>query len=175
MAIESVFDAVRQIALFQGLQPSQISEIVRRSERVLFKPGDAIIRQGETGDGAYLIISGTAVRTAGPVNREPEELRAGTLLGEMAMLVETEFSSTVVCREQVKALKITRSGLLEQMSSDPSLADHILEKLAERLRQLASQLRQIEKILSPIDEPERHPPPTLRLIAFDSGAGQALT
>jgi len=89
--------------------------------------------------------------------------------------VETEFSSTVVCREQVKALKITRSGLLEQMSSDPSLADHILEKLAERLRQLASQLRQIEKILSPIDEPERHPPPTLRLIAFDSGAEQALT
>lgn len=175
MAIESIVDAVRQIALFQGLRPSQVSEIVRRAERVLFKPGDTIIREGETGDAAYLIVSGSAVRTAGPVNSQPEELEAGTLIGEMAMLVETEFSSTVVCREQVKALKITRSGLLEQMSLDPSLADHILEKLAERLRQLANQLRQIEKILGSSNEQERRPPPAFRLLSFDPSAEHAHT
>lgn len=170
MAIESIVDAVRQIALFQGLRPSQVSEIVRRAERVLFKPGDTIIREGEIGDAAYLIVSGSAVRTAGPVNSQPEELEAGTLIGEMAMLVETEFSSTVTCRERVKALKITRSGLLEQMILDPSLADHILEKLAERLRQLANQLRQIEKILGSSNEQERRPPPALRLLSFDPSA-----
>ncbi len=175
MAIESIVDAVRQIALFQGLRPSQVSEIVRRAERVLFKPGDTIIREGETGDAAYLIVSGSAVRTAGPVNSQPEELEAGTLIGEMAMLVETEFSSTVTCRERVKALKITRSGLLEQMSLDPSLADHILEKLAERLRQLANQLRQIEKILGSSNEQERRPPPALRLLSFDPSAEHAHT
>jgi len=170
MAIESIVDAVRQIALFQGLRPSQVSEIVRRAERVLFKPGDTIIREGEIGDAAYLIVSGSAVRTAGPVNSQPEELEAGTLIGEMAMLVETEFSSTVTCRERVKALKITRSGLLEQMSLDPSLADHILEKLAERLRQLANQLRQIEKMLGSSNEQERRPPPAFRLLSFDPSA-----
>src|SRR5688572_494090 len=109
MSIESLVEPLRRVVLFQGLGPAQINEIARRAERVLFKPGDAIIKKGEAGEAAFLIVSGKAERTAGPGNAESEELQPGSLVGEMAMLVETEFSSTVVCREAVKALKITRS------------------------------------------------------------------
>lgn len=148
---------LRRVALFQGLRTDQIIEIARRAERVQFKPGSAIIRAGQPGDGAYLIISGTAQRTSGPGSDEAAELQPGTLIGEMAMLVETEYSSTVECRETAKTLKITRISLLEQMSSDVSLADHILEALAGRLRHLAGELRKIDAILGVAEQPMQPP------------------
>ena len=166
MSIQRLVEALRRIALFHDLRPDQISQIARRAERVRFKPDDAIIRAGQLGDAAYLIISGTAERTSGPGRCGSEKLEPGTLIGEMAMFVETEFSSTVVCREPVKALKITRSGLLDLMVSDLTLADHILDKLAGRLRQLAGELRRIDAMLSPAVDSAQPPQPSesLRLL-----------
>lgn len=158
MSIGSLVEPLlRRVALFQGLRPDQLIEIARRAERVQFKPGNAIIREGDPGDAAYLIVSGTAQRTAGPGSDEIVELQPGTLIGEMAMLVETDYSSTVVCREAARTLRITRSGLLEQMSADLSLADHLLEHLAGRLRHLAGELRRIDALLGAAEQP-MHPP-----------------
>lgn len=160
MSFESLVEALRRVALFQGLSPAQLGEIARRAERVQFKPDDAIIRTGQPGDAAYLIISGTAERIAGPGHGDSERLEPGTLIGEMAMLVETEFSSTIVCREPVKALKITRSGLLELMVSDLTFADHVVEKLAGRLKQLAGELRRVDAILDSAADPAQPPQPS---------------
>lgn len=149
MAFASLTEPLRRVALFQGLQPLQISEIARRADRVVFKPGETIISEGQAGDGAYLIVSGTAVRTAGPgADASAEPLGSGTLIGEMAMLVETDYTSTVICREPIRALKIARASLLEQMTSDLALADHIVEKLAGRLKELANELRKVDQTLA---------------------------
>lgn len=149
MTFASLAEPLRRVALFQGLRPLQVSEIARRADRVVFKPDDTIIKEGEAGDGAYLIVTGTAVRTTAPgTDASAEPLGPGTLVGEMAMLVETDYSSTVICREPVRALKITRAGLLEQMSSDLALADHIVEKLSGRLKELANELRKVDETLA---------------------------
>lgn len=159
MSIGSLVEPLlRRVALFQGLRSDQLIEIARRAERVQFKPGDTIIREGQPGDAAYLIVSGTAQRTAGPDSDETAELQPGTLIGEMAMLVETDYSSTVVCRDAAKSLRITRSSLLEQMGSDLSLADHILEQLAGRLRHLARELKRIDDLLGAAGQPLQAPP-----------------
>lgn len=167
MSIGSLVEPLRHVALFQGLRPVQLSEIARRAERVQFKPGETIIREGQPGEAAYLMVSGTAQRTAGPGRDDSAELQPGTLIGEMAMLVETDYSSTVVCRDAARALKITRSNVLEQMSSDLSLADHILEKLAGRLRNLAGELRRIDAILGTAEQPVQPPPAAGRLLAVE--------
>ncbi|MCL4766160.1 MAG: cyclic nucleotide-binding domain-containing protein [Hyphomicrobiaceae bacterium] len=149
MSFASLVEPLRQVALFQGLEPIQLSEIAKRAERVVFRPGEAIISEGRAGGAAYLIVSGKAVRTAGP-GAEPtsEPLSTGTVVGEMAMLVETRYSSTVVCEEPIKALKITRDSLHEQMRSDLALTDHLLDKLSSRLRLLADDLRKIDETLA---------------------------
>lgn len=167
MSTEPLAEPLRRVALFQGLRPIQVSEIARRAERIQFKPGDIIIGEGQPGEAAYLIVSGLAARTAGPGSDQAADIEPGTLVGEMAMLVETDYSSTVVCRQAVKAFKITRSGLLEQMSSDISLADHILEKLSGRLRQLAGELRRIDAILGSSEQPTQPPPAAGRLLVYE--------
>jgi CRP-like cAMP-binding protein len=144
MAASTLISSLKQVALFQGLSPIQITEIARHAERIIFKPGETIIAEGEDGDAAFIIVGGDAMRIEGPDLAGPEPVVAGSMVGEMAMLVETEHSSTVVARTPVRALKILRSAMLEHMTVDPAIADHLVERIAQRLNAIASELRAID-------------------------------
>jgi CRP-like cAMP-binding protein len=174
MAIDALVAPLLRIALFQGLRPLQITEIARRAERIVFQPGQTIVEADQAADAAFVIVSGSAARTKGPdVGPQPEVIVVGSLLGEMGMLVETEHSSTVVATTAVRALKITRAQMYEQMADDAALADHLVAKIADRLKGLAVELRRIDQCLAgadesaagdfetELDEPMLPPPPPL--------------
>ena len=56
--------------LFSGLSKGQLKSIVRSSKERSFKKGDAIVREGESGVGFYLIVGGSAeVRRDGRASR----------------------------------------------------------------------------------------------------------
>ncbi|MEO1283211.1 MAG: cyclic nucleotide-binding domain-containing protein, partial [Pseudomonadota bacterium] len=80
MAINSLVQPLRNIAIFQGLRPLQITEIARRSERIVYRPGQSIIQEDDIGDAAVLVVTGDAVRTSGPhTDTEPEPILPGSL------------------------------------------------------------------------------------------------
>ncbi len=66
------------------------------------------------------------------------------------MLVETVHSATIVARTQVRALKISREDMHAQMADDPRLAEHMMEKIASRLRRLAIEVKAIDDALAGI-------------------------
>lgn len=149
MAIDALVAPLLRVALFQGLRPLQITEIARRAERIMFRPGQTIVEAGQEGDAAFIVVSGVAERIKGPdMGSQPEAIVVGSLIGEMAMLVDTEYSSTIVAQTAVRALKITRTGMYEQMSRDAGLADHLVAKIAARLQVLAVELRAIDRRLA---------------------------
>ena len=149
----SISVLARQLMLqeiFRGLSPLQLTEIVRQAERVVYRPGDTIVEAGTAGDASVLIVAGDAVRfLAG----EPEEglnaqsIGAGSILSELAMLVDHEHGATVVAHTTVRALRITRAGLHAQMLEDPGLADHFVDRITERLHRVAEELRRIDHAL----------------------------
>ena len=148
MAIDALVKPLMNVAIFQGLKPLQITEIARRAERVIYKPGETIIEVDEEGDAAVLIVSGDAVRVAGPeCDGTPETIPQGSLLGEMAMLIETQHSSTEIARGSVRALRITRADLHAQMEEDPAVAEHFVGKITGRLSRLAHELSAIDAML----------------------------
>ncbi len=147
MAINSLVKPFLTVPLFQGLKPLQLSELARRADRIVYKPGEVILEENVTGDAAVLIISGEAVRISGPnagKHSGAETVPEGALLGEMTMLIETDHSSTIVARTTVRALRISRTELHAQMADDPTLADHFVTKISGRLSALAEELRQID-------------------------------
>ncbi|MCH9807145.1 MAG: cyclic nucleotide-binding domain-containing protein [Alphaproteobacteria bacterium] len=149
MAIDALVKPLLPLAIFRGLKPLQITEIARRAERVIYRPGDVIIEEDKTGDAAVLIVSGDAVRVSGPdYTGAPEPVREGSLVGEMAMLVETVHSSTILARGNVKALRLNRSEMLAQMTEDQSLAEHFVARITGRLQSLANDLRAIDGALA---------------------------
>ena len=149
MAIDRVVAPLLRVPLFAGLKPLQITEISRQAEKLSFRPNQIIAKSGQPGDGAFLIVAGQAACVEGPdVLATPEIIAPGSLIGEMAMLVEHEYGSTVVAQERVLCVKITRATLHAQMLDDPSLAEHFRERIAARLRRVQEELRQIDGALA---------------------------
>jgi CRP-like cAMP-binding protein len=156
MAIDPLVRPLLNVPLFQGLKPLQLTEIARRADRIVYKPGDVIVTAHGEPDAAVLVVSGEAVRTEGPgldAGRR-EAIPAGALISEMTMLIETECTSTVVAQTPVRALRITRSEMLAHMADDPSLAEHFIDKISGRLSSFVDGLREIDKSLSAIGAPE---------------------
>ncbi len=151
MAIDALVKPLLGVALFQGLKPLQITELARRADRIVYHPGQIIIEENQPGDAAVLIVHGTAIRVSGPVQRGPAEIvPVGALVGEMAMLIETEHTSTVVARTAVRALRFSRDELHAQMEEDAALADHFVRRIAGRLDELAVELRAIDSNLAAV-------------------------
>ncbi len=152
MAINMLARQLLLQEIFRGLSPLQLTEIVRQAERVVYRPGQYIVEAGTPGDAAVVIIAGDAVRLADGASDTgaplADPIGAGTILGELAMLVEHEYGATVVAHTTVRALRITREGLKEQMMEDPDLASHFVDRITERLTRVANELRRIDHALA---------------------------
>jgi CRP-like cAMP-binding protein len=146
MTMHALVKPLLGIELFNGLKPLQITEILRRADRIVYKAGDVIMESDTPGDAAVLIIAGEAMRLAGPLDAMPGDaaIPTGALLGEMAMLIETSHASTIVAKTPVRALRLSRSELHAQMAEDPSLADHLVQRIAARLHRIADELRDVD-------------------------------
>ena len=149
MAIDKLVAPLLRVPLFMGLRPLQLTEIARQAERISFRRGSTIVQAGAPGDGAYLIVSGEAVRMpsgGAPIPAQPIE--PGSLVGELAMLTEHAYGATVVADGRVHALKIARAAMHAQMRDDPALADHFTRMLSDRLAQVAAEMRAIDQMLA---------------------------
>jgi CRP-like cAMP-binding protein len=108
-----------------------------------------IIEDGAASDAAILIVAGSAVRIAGPAMQSPAEpVPTGALLGEIGMLIETEHTSTVIAQTDVRALRLVRADVHAQMEADPELAHHFVRRIADRLTDLAADLRRVDAALA---------------------------
>ncbi len=144
MAIDALIAPLLRVEIFQGLSPLQITEIARRAERMVFRPGTKITEAGRDADAAYLIVGGAAESLSFDDDGMPEEVEEASLIGEMAMLIEHTFGATVVARSNVKCLKILRSEMHAQMLDDPTLAETLGANITARLTRVADELRSID-------------------------------
>jgi CRP-like cAMP-binding protein len=141
--------------LFSGLAPLQLKVLALTAERVRFQDGEPVIQNGVDGDAAYLIVSGEVVLDMDedePEGGERAVLPSGTLIGELAMLIETEHSSTVRAAGAVNALKFSRQMMHELMQRYPGMAEHFTAKIRVRLERMAETLREIDEMLDIGDE-----------------------
>lgn len=148
MAIDKFVQPLIKLDIFQGLKPLQITEIARRAYKIIYKAGDYIIREDEESDASVVIVNGEALRISGPgIIDQSEPVIVGSLLAEMAMLVEMKYSSTIVAKTNVFALRISREEIREHMKEDKSLADHFVSRLTKRLKAISEELHAIENSL----------------------------
>ena len=151
MAIDALVKPFLLLPLFKGLKPLQLTEIVRRADRIVYRPGDVIIEEDQQGEAAIVIVSGEAVRVTGlEPGAAAESIAEGSIIAELAMLVETIHSATIVARTPVKALRLTRMEMHAQMADDPRLAEHLTKQITARLHRLADEIRAVDQALADI-------------------------
>lgn len=158
MQLQDFAGLLADIEVFRGLRPDQLEAVAACMDRIVFRAGQRIITAGEVGDGAFLLVGGEAEAVVdAPTGTDAEPVIPGSLIGEMAMLIEHQHRLTVVARSSVRGCKITRAALHRAMLEDASLADHFVHKIASRLTRVAVELRRIDAMLALAAEPQPMP------------------
>ena len=111
----------------------------------VFEDGQNIVRQGDPGDGMYVILAGEVeVVRLGPGGETLlTTLKAGDLFGEMALFGKDPRSATVRAKGEVRVLSVDRRGFMKRVHQDPSLAFDILRRMSERIHSLDEEVARL--------------------------------
>lgn len=97
--------------------------------------GDTVIEQGEKGNTAYLIQSGSVrvYREENGKTAELGKLGPGDIVGEMALIVDEPRTATVKALENTTFITITRPMMIERMAKTDPLIKALTPMLIKRL------------------------------------------
>jgi len=128
---------LQRVPLFQGLKTRQLEHLARRFVERDFPGGQAMVTQGQGGEGFFIIVSGGAevirersdggkavVNTFGPTD----------FFGELALLDDGLRPASVVATEATKCLVLTRWDFLAALREDAEMSVTVLQELARRFR-----------------------------------------
>lgn len=153
MALNQDIEILRQVPLFRVLDREALRLIAFSAESRIVRAGDVVFRRGDLSDAAYVVTSGAvALDAADNGAPTPHLARAGVLIGEIALIVETTRPATAIVREPASLLRITRVSFLRVLEEYPEAAQALRDDLAARLTGLAGQLGRIRRNLLALDQ-----------------------
>jgi CRP-like cAMP-binding protein len=142
MLLKDEVGMLRRIPLFAGVEPTKLKLLAFTSDRVSYDAGQTLFNQGDEGDAAYLILSGTADilvgSAAGPI--KVAEAGPNSIVGEIAILCDVSRTATVRASGQLETLRIRKEDFLRLLQEFPEMTVEILRVLADRLSHTTADL-----------------------------------
>jgi len=117
-----------------------VATISKYFDRVNVSSGDVLFKQGETGDSLYLILGGAVsivLDLPGGLSLTVRTMRAGSILGEMAVYTGSPRSASAHARKDCALYRLSVENYNELVASHPVEAglfsSYIVKLMAERL------------------------------------------
>lgn len=110
--------------------------------RKIFEPGERILREGDIGDAAYMIVSGRcrAYRSLGDGQETLAMMGAGDVFGEMALLLDEPRAASVEAVDRVTVLVLGKSTMTEGLGIG-GWTGALVRALAQRFHDLEHRVR----------------------------------
>jgi len=139
---------LRKSPLFEGLSDPELQHLVDNAKPVSLRTGETLMKQGEPGNSAYVVIEGgfEIQKQSGPSVIKIDVRQPGEIIGEMALLSNAPRSATVVAVCDSETLCISQEAFENLLSTSPSATMAVLHWVMARLSQNESLLHQQEKM-----------------------------
>jgi uncharacterized membrane protein len=129
---------LREVPLFSEMDEQEVAGIRLIMEEIKFKPGQVIIREGETGDLFYVITEGYAeiiIRDAGGADIVLHKAGPGDFFGELSMLTNQPRSARVRAMEDLTTLALERAEFFDFLRTHTHAAIDVMVELGGRLHE----------------------------------------
>jgi CRP-like cAMP-binding protein len=109
-------------------------------------PGEVLFEKDQPADGGYVVVAGRIALTTAP-GRAPHLVGPGTLLGELALFVETEHVVTAAAQHAASVLTVPRTLFRRMLQEYPEAAATLLNRLSRRLQEDRTDLDAARRLL----------------------------
>ena len=137
---------LREVPLFSEMDEQEVAGIRAIMQEMKFKPGQVIIREGETGDLFYVITEGHAeivIHDADGAELLLHEVGPGDFFGELSMLTNQPRAARVRAVDQVSTLALERDDFFEFLRTHTHAAVDVMVELGGRLHENDAILRRM--------------------------------
>lgn len=127
--------SLQQIPLFRDLETAKIKLILLAGQRVNYRVGDQLLKEGDRADTVFIILEGKAkvLRMDGGNHVHVAEVETGAVVGEMGVVLDRPYSGTIIAETPVTALRIDKRTFLDLLAQVPQLSMALIRELAARL------------------------------------------
>jgi CRP-like cAMP-binding protein len=143
-SVEQKKQFLSKVPLFQGLKDRQLQRLAERMVERNYAAGDVIVKQGQGGEGFYVLITGKGEAIRERADGEKmvvNHFGPSEYFGELALLDEDGIrTASIVVTEPTTCLVLTRWDFLATLRQDADMAVEILQELAKRFRIAFNQL-----------------------------------
>ncbi len=149
MSLEGDIALLKRVPLFADLPVEQLRLVAFSSVRVDLEAKQVLFREGAQASTGYVVSNGGVELTRGDGGRKKSVVRceAGSLIGELALFIETQRPATAIAVVASQLLEIDRKLITRMLHEYPHLALGLRTKLAERLTATMSELSQVRRLL----------------------------
>lgn len=151
MSLDRDISYLRQVPLLEPFSEEQLRLFAFSAENITIDAGTELYHQGERTEAAFVVVSGQIVLSEegddGPEERGT--FGPGSLLGEMALFIETTRPNTAVARERSEVIRIRRALFKRMLQEYPDIAEALRTMFTDRLR---ATTREMSRVADTLDE-----------------------
>ncbi|PLX36585.1 MAG: hypothetical protein C0606_15035 [Hyphomicrobiales bacterium] len=150
MSLNDDISALQRVSLFEDFADDQLRLLAFGAEDRDLSAGSVLYEQGDRADSAYVVVSG-ALELFGPNDEPIGRAGPGTLIGELALMVDTERTNRAVVNERTRVILIRRSLFRRILQEFPDLARRVQQDFTARLQETARGLARVQDRLDALD------------------------
>lgn len=146
MALNDEVALLSMTSVFRDFERDALRRLALSAQTRMLKAGEVLYRESHPAEGGFVILSGRIdVESA----RDRKVFMAGTgdVLGELSLVIETNWPSTAIVRDTASVMRISRTLMLRILEDFPLSAVAFRDMLSQRLSHLGSELEEIRKVL----------------------------
>jgi len=156
MSLDGDIALLKRVPLFGELPTEQLRLIAFSAVRLELVAGQVLFRQGAKAACGYVVSSGKLELTVddGGGKAVVATCEAGSLVGEIALFIETRRPATATATGVSQVIEIDRKLITRMLNEYPHIAVTMRATLGDRLTATVFELGRVRQALARIDRPQ---------------------
>jgi CRP-like cAMP-binding protein len=151
MSLDSDIALLKRVPLFVDLPNEPIRLLAFSAGRIDLAEDQVLFRENAPANSGYVVAKGGIRMTVGAKHKVVADCEPGSLIGELALLIETVRPATATATAPSQVLEIDRTLILRMLGEFPRVAVGWRATMSERLMATISELGRVRAALNNVE------------------------